>query len=71
MANTTGVVMMVENNVIDLGIVEGEINNKLLLVDACQVDRLVVIASPDHEIASKDIIAPPERGKYHGCGNDG
>ncbi len=59
-ANTSGVVMMVENNVIDLGIVEGEINNKLLLVDACQVDSLVVIVDPSSKLASQTSISPPE-----------
>lgn len=63
-ANTTGVVMMVENNVIDLGIVEGEINNKLLLVESCQVDRLVVIAHPEHAVTQFENITPAQLLEY-------
>lgn len=59
-ANTSGVVAMVENNVIDLGVVEGHVNNKLLLVESCQVDRLVVITSPSHVFAGKEYIVADE-----------
>ena len=59
-ANTGAVVTMVEDNAIDLGIVEGEINNKLLLVEACQVDRLVVITPPGHELAERDSLTPED-----------
>ena len=59
-ANTTGVVTMVEDNAIDLGIVEGTITNKLLLVEACQVDKLVVIAAPDHPLAGRESMMTSE-----------
>ncbi|MDO6461227.1 LysR family transcriptional regulator [Granulosicoccaceae sp. 1_MG-2023] len=59
-ANTGAVVTMVEDNAIDLGIVEGQINNKLLLVEACQVDRLVVIVPPQHELAGRDFLTPQD-----------
>ncbi len=59
-ANTTGIVTMVEDNAIDLGIVEGAINNKLLLVEACQVDKLVVIAAPDHPLAGRSSMNTSE-----------
>ncbi len=49
-SNTEGVVSMIENNVIDLGIVEGPVTNKNLLVEACQKDDLVVVAPTDHEL---------------------
>jgi DNA-binding transcriptional LysR family regulator len=57
-ANTASIVSMVEDNAIDLGIVEGETNNKLLLVEGCQVDRLVVITAPEHELANHTSIEP-------------
>lgn len=50
-SNTEGVVTMVEDNTIDLGIVEGTVNNKQLLVEPCRVDKLVAIVSNDHELA--------------------
>ena len=59
-ANTSAVVTMVEDNAIDLGIVEGEINNKLLLVEACQVDSLVAIMPPGHELAEREFLSPQD-----------
>lgn len=59
-ANTTAIVSMVEDNAIDLGIVEGDINNKLLLVEACQVDKLVVIVAPEQELAKQASIRSSE-----------
>lgn len=49
-ANTEGIVSMVEHNVIDLGVVEAEVGNKNLLVEVCHDDHLVVVAHPDHEL---------------------
>ncbi|HBR97977.1 MAG TPA: LysR family transcriptional regulator, partial [Gammaproteobacteria bacterium] len=59
-ANTTGVVTMVEDNAIDLGIVEGEVNNKLLLVDACQVDKLFVIVATEHPLSKQPTLQTSE-----------
>jgi len=55
-ANTEGIVSMVEDNTIDLGIVEGPVNNKQLLVEPCRVDELVVIASNDHPLAELEAV---------------
>jgi DNA-binding transcriptional LysR family regulator len=52
-SNTEGIVSMVENNVIDLGVVEAPVMNKNLAVEACRTDRLVAIAPPGHELAKK------------------
>ncbi len=49
--NTEAVVSMVEHNAIDLGIVEGTVSNKNLLVEHCRNDELVVIMPPDHPLA--------------------
>ena len=51
-SNTEGIVSMVENNVIDLGIVEASVNNKNLQVDVCRVDQLVAIMPPNHPLAT-------------------
>lgn len=56
-SNTEGIVSMVENNVIDLGVVEGPVTNKNLLVEVCRKDDLVVVVPPDHELASLDSVS--------------
>lgn len=55
-SNTDGIVSMVENNIIDLGVVEAPVNNKNLAVEVCRVDRLVAIAPPGHELAKEKKI---------------
>jgi DNA-binding transcriptional LysR family regulator len=55
-ANTENIVHMVEENVIDLGVVEGRVNNKLLLLETCRMDQLVVIMPPGHELADKTAL---------------
>ena len=52
-ANTDGVVRMVEGNDIDLGIVEAPVANRNLVVETCRVDELVAIAPPDHDLAQR------------------
>ncbi len=49
-SNTDGIVSMVENNIIDLGVVEAPVLNKNLAVEQCRTDRLVAIAPPGHEL---------------------
>ncbi len=48
-SNTDGIVSMVENNTIDLGVVEAPVSNKNLVVDECRRDYLVAIVPPGHE----------------------
>lgn len=55
-SNTDGIVAMVENNVIDLGVVEAPVHNKNLAVEVCRTDRLVAIAPPGHELAKQESI---------------
>ena len=52
-ANTESVVRMVEENEIDLGVVEGSVSNRLLLVETCLTDELVVIAPAGHALADR------------------
>jgi DNA-binding transcriptional LysR family regulator len=59
-SNTEGIVSMIENSMIDLGVVEGPVANKNLLVEVCRIDQLVVVVPPDHEFASRDSISMEE-----------
>ena len=55
-SNTEGIVSMIENSMIDLGVVEGPVSNKNLLVEVCRIDQLVVVVPPGHEIADRKSI---------------
>jgi len=59
-ANTDAVVNMVADNTIDLGVVEGVVNNQYLLVEDCQADELRVIVPPDHPLASQSSVKPKD-----------
>ncbi len=52
-SNSEGIVSMVENNVIDLGVVEAPVSNKNLIVEMCHEDQLVVVATPDHDLVTR------------------
>ncbi len=55
-SNSEGIVSMVENNTIDLGVVESPVGNKNLVVETCKQDQLVVIVPPGHSLASLDRV---------------
>ena len=59
-SNTEGIVSMIENSMIDLGVVEGPVANKNLLVEVCRVDQLVAVVPPDHELAKRDSVSMEE-----------
>ncbi len=63
-ANTNGIIHMVENNQIDIGIVEGPINNKNLITDVVWDDELVVVCPAQHPLAEFSEIGIPELMKY-------
>ncbi len=63
-SNTEGVVSMVENNVIDLGVVEAPVGNKNLVVETCRNDRLVAIVPNGHPLASHDVVHLDELLEY-------
>jgi DNA-binding transcriptional LysR family regulator len=73
-SNTEDIVSMVENNDIDLGIVEGSVYNKNLLVEECKMDHLVVIMPNDHVLAGEkelhvgDFVSYPFISREHGSG---
>ena len=53
-SNTDGIVSMIENNEIDLGVVEAPVHNKNLVVEKCREDHLVCVVPPNHPLAGKD-----------------
>ena len=55
-SNSDGIVSMVENNDIDLGVVEAPVMNKNLVVEECRKDRLVAIVPPQHALASLETV---------------
>ena len=73
-SNSEDIIAMVENNVVDLAIVEGSVNNKNLIVDQCRVDQLVVIMPNNHTLANettlhvKDILDHPFICRERGSG---
>jgi len=64
-SNSEGIVSMVEHNVIDLGIVESPVSNKNLIVEVCHEDHLVVVTSPEHELAKNGGMVKPEQLKQY------
>jgi DNA-binding transcriptional LysR family regulator len=63
-SNSDGIVHMVENNVIDLGVVESPVLNKNLVVEVCRVDQLVAVVSPQHPLAERDHVTMRELIEY-------
>ncbi|NOR51022.1 MAG: LysR family transcriptional regulator [Gammaproteobacteria bacterium] len=55
-ANTDGIVSMIENNVIDLGVVEAPVTNKNLVVEKCRSDHMVLAVPPNHPLAGEKVI---------------
>ncbi len=52
-SNSEGIVSMVEENDIDLGVVEAPVGNRHLLVETFYQDEMVVVVSPNHELANR------------------
>jgi len=63
-SNTDGIVSMVENNTIDLGVVEAPVSNKNLVVDECRRDQLVAIVPPGHPKAKAKVLKLDELMDY-------
>ncbi len=63
-SNTEGIVSMVENNAIDLGVVEAPVSNKNLVVGKCREDRLVAIVPPKHPMSGKAVVTMEELLEY-------
>jgi DNA-binding transcriptional LysR family regulator len=58
-SNSEGIVSMVENNTIDLGVVEAPVGNKNLVVETCKRDKLVAIVPPGHVLAKEPCLTFP------------
>ncbi|NOZ10733.1 MAG: LysR family transcriptional regulator [Gammaproteobacteria bacterium] len=56
-SNSIGIVHMVENNEVDIGIVESPVSNKNLVVEVCWHDNLVLICPNDHKLAGRTSIS--------------
>ena len=63
-SNSDGIVSMVENNTIDLGVVEAPVGNKNLVVEVCRLDQLVAIVPPTHDLAGRESVDFSELLKY-------
>lgn len=63
-SNTEGIVSMVENNAIDLGIVEAPVPNKNLVVELCKEDHLTAIVPPGHPLAACETVDVPHLLEY-------
>jgi DNA-binding transcriptional LysR family regulator len=63
-SNTDGIVSMVENNIIDLGVVEAPVGNKNLVVEGCGPDQLVAIMPPGHPEAGRKSLKYTDLLKY-------
>jgi DNA-binding transcriptional LysR family regulator len=63
-SNTDGIVSMVENNIIDLGVVEAPVGNKNLVVESCSPDKLVAIVPPSHPEAKRQSLTYEDLLKY-------
>jgi DNA-binding transcriptional LysR family regulator len=63
-SNTDGIVSMVENNIIDLGVVEAPVGNKNLVVEGCGPDQLVAIVPPGHPEAGRKSLKYTDLLKY-------
>ncbi len=55
-ANTEGIIHMVENNEIDIGIVEGPVSNKNLISRVCWDDELVIVTPPEHPLTESSVV---------------
>lgn len=62
--NTDAIVAMVENNMIDLGVVEAPVFNKNLEVEVCRLDEMVLIVPSAHPLANRDKISVEDMRKY-------
>ncbi|MDX1795109.1 MAG: LysR family transcriptional regulator [Hydrogenovibrio sp.] len=62
--NTDAIVAMVENNMIDLGVVEAPVYNKNLEVEVCRLDEMVLIVPIGHPLSNRDKISVEDMRKY-------
>lgn len=56
-ANTDHIVSLVENNSIDLGVVEGSVSNKNLVVETCRMDQMVLVVPNSHDLTGEESVS--------------
>ena len=59
-SNSLGIVHLVENNSVDVGIVESPVSNKNLAVEVCWEDELMFICPPHHSMSKKKSLPVQE-----------
>lgn len=62
--NTRDIVQQVENNTIDIGIVEGKVQNSNLAIRECRPDQMVAIFPVDHPLVEKERVTPADLVEY-------
>ncbi len=62
--NTDAIISMVENNMIDLGLVEAPVHNKNLEVDVCRIDEMQLICPKTHPLAKRNKVTVEDFRKY-------
>jgi len=62
--NTDAIVAMVENNMIDFGLVEAPVLNKNLDVHVCRIDEMQFICPKDHPLAKRNKVTIEDIRKY-------
>ena len=62
--NTDAIVAMVENNMIDFGLVEAPVHNKNLDVHICRIDEMQLICPKDHPLAKRNKVTIEDIRKY-------
>ncbi len=59
-SNTEGIVSLVENNAIDIGVVEATVRNKNLIVEVCRDDQLVGVIPHNHPFTGRASVPARE-----------
>ena len=63
-SNTDGIVQMVGDGRVDLGMVEGPVHNRALTSKLYHMDELVVVLPPDHPLSRRRSVAPRDLAKF-------
>jgi Transcriptional regulator len=61
-ANTERISQMVTNFELDVGMIEGEINNPALDIRHWREDQLQIFCAPDHKLAGKEVLTDEDLG---------
>lgn len=63
-SNSEGIVNLVENNLVDLGFIEGRVDNTGFSVQPCHDEELVVVMPPGHPLAELRVVSPELLSRY-------